>query len=249
VWTEKEYAFELDHVQVKNLMVPASAEPLRHGAVVWQGACDELLRIAQGVIDTIDAHRHLRQAKILLLMRYAEKDESAFKTGGRIHLGKAGKANPMARMLSRHGKTPAADFVVWVNAAWLEHIGILYRDEKSNWLFDADQPRRQAVALIDHELSHCGAKIVGKFIAPDNIPLQKKDLGADLIDVREDLTDEDGNVLVRFYKRDGRDYVWCVRKHDVEEFTAVVSRHGAWKSDLKDFCDELVGSEPVLFES
>lgn len=247
MWDEKDYAFELEGIEVKNFMVPASAEPLRVGGVVWQGAVDELLRLCQAVVDTVDEHRHLRQARILLLMRYAEKDEGAFKTGGRVHLGKAGKANPMARMLSRQAKTPPADFVVWLNAAWLERIGILYRDEKENWLFDADQPRRQAVALIDHELSHCGAKIVGKYIAPDNLALQQKDLGPDLIEVREDITDADGNVLVRFYKRDGRDYSWCIRKHDVEEFTEVVSRHGAWKSDLKDLCDELVESEPALF--
>lgn len=246
MWQEAAYEFDLDSVEVKNVMVPANPEPMAAGSNVWEGACRGLVQLCQGVIDRVDEHRHLRSARILLLTRHSEKDEKALETGGRLHLGKGGKTNPMQRLLSRTAKAPEADFVIWLNAAWLEHIGILSMSEKGSWIFNLDAPRRQAVALLDHELRHCGAKIVGKYIAPDLIELQKKDLGPDLVEVREDLTDEHGNVLVRYYKKDGGRYVWCVRKHDVEEFTDVVTRHGAWKSDLEALCDELV-SEKTLF--
>jgi hypothetical protein len=31
--------------------------------------------------------------------------------------------------------------------------------------------------------------------------------------------------------------VYKMRSHDVEEFTAIIERHGAWKDDLREFCD------------
>lgn len=38
------------------------------------------------------------------------------------------------------------------------------------------------------------------------------------------------------YKRDTRDrYVFRIRKHDIEEFSEVVARHGTWKRDLEIF--------------
>ena len=33
--------------------------------------------------------------------------------------------------------------------------------------------------------------------------------------------------------------VWRIRKHDIEEFQAVVHRHGCWKRDLEVFADAL----------
>lgn len=44
--------------------------------------------------------------------------------------------------------------------------------------------------------------------------------------------------------------VWRIRGHDIEEFGAIVRRHGCWKGDLERFADELIKrkSQP-LFES
>jgi hypothetical protein len=34
--------------------------------------------------------------------------------------------------------------------------------------------------------------------------------------------------------------VWCTRKHDIEEFQAIVERHGTYKSDLERFAEALL---------
>lgn len=34
--------------------------------------------------------------------------------------------------------------------------------------------------------------------------------------------------------------VWRIRKHDVEEFSAIVKRHGIWKRDLEQFAEALL---------
>ena len=41
------------------------------------------------------------------------------------------------------------------------------------------------------------------------------------------------------YTEEGRP-VWGLRGHDVEEFTAVVRRYGAWNSDIKSFCAAII---------
>lgn len=42
-------------------------------------------------------------------------------------------------------------------------------------------------------------------------------------------------------KRDEKDrQVWRVRKHDIEEFKAVVERHGCYKADLEKFAEALL---------
>lgn len=48
-------------------------------------------------------------------------------------------------------------------------------------------------------------------------------------------------------KGEGR---WAVRAHDIEEFTAVVERHGNWKEDVRAFLDAALKSrltQPELF--
>jgi hypothetical protein len=37
--------------------------------------------------------------------------------------------------------------------------------------------------------------------------------------------------------------VWRTRKHDIEEFSEVVARHGCYKSDLEQFAKALLGSK------
>jgi hypothetical protein len=41
-------------------------------------------------------------------------------------------------------------------------------------------------------------------------------------------------------KNDRGKYVFRVRKHDVEEFSEIVERHGIWKHDLQVFADALL---------
>lgn len=43
--------------------------------------------------------------------------------------------------------------------------------------------------------------------------------------------------------------VWRVRKHDIEEFTAIVSRHGCYKRDLERFAEVLLRKKNSLFAS
>lgn len=40
---------------------------------------------------------------------------------------------------------------------------------------------------------------------------------------------------------------WELLSHDVEEFAAIVERHGLWKADVRNFCERVVQLE--LFES
>lgn len=40
---------------------------------------------------------------------------------------------------------------------------------------------------------------------------------------------------------------WELLAHDLEEFSAIVERHGLWKADVKDFCERVMQLE--LFES
>jgi len=47
----------------------------------------------------------------------------------------------------------------------------------------------------------------------------------------------------RFDRATGRP-VPAIRPHDVEEFTAVAARYGAWKSDLQEFAAALNGQRP-----
>lgn len=44
--------------------------------------------------------------------------------------------------------------------------------------------------------------------------------------------------------------VWRIRKHDLEEFQAIVERHGVWKKDLERFAEAIIRKKkkPSLFE-
>ena len=55
-----------------------------------------------------------------------------------------------------------------------------------------------------------------------------------------DIVDGDGAVLVRYYHRDdAKRLKWVIRKHDIEEFSGVVERHGPWRRDLLRLVDVL----------
>src|SRR6185312_8975695 len=51
--------------------------------------------------------------------------------------------------------------------------------------------------------------------------------------------DEDGNAK---FDEKGRK-VWRTRKHDIEEFQAIVQRHGCYKRDLEKFAETLIKSK------
>ena len=101
----------------------------------------------QSLIDEIDDHFHLREAKLLIL------GEAGIKaSNGRICMGKASKASGLVRFLAKgDGGDGAAlrvepDFVIRLNA--------------ETW--DADNDRK-CLGLIDHELMHCGVTIAGTY--------------------------------------------------------------------------------------
>lgn len=39
---------------------------------------------------------------------------------------------------------------------------------------------------------------------------------------------------------------WTLRKHDVEEFSEVITRHGLWKSDVRDFVETARQAQAVV---
>jgi hypothetical protein len=55
------------------------------------------------------------------------------------------------------------------------------------------------------------------------------------------VLDVDGEPVVDTKNRP----VWRVRKHDIEEFTAVISRHGCYKRDLEQFAEALQAKKKV----
>ncbi|MFA7455672.1 MAG: putative metallopeptidase [Desulfobulbaceae bacterium] len=251
MWQEDAYGVDLESVEVKNVTAgPDVAGGVAQGNTTWRGAPEGLCKLCQLIIDRVDDHRHLREARVLLLVKTNPADWKKQEKGERLVCGKASKANPLMRLLSRQERKAATpvDFVVWLNGVWLEAWEIVETDEHGRMALVAEgEALRKVTALIDHELAHCGAKICGKFKSPDLIKLEKDALGEDLVEVCEDVTDEDGNVLVRYYKKDAGRFVWCMRKHDLEEFVGIAGRHGAWAKNLKDLVDELVKSEKTLF--
>jgi hypothetical protein len=55
---------------------------------------------------------------------------------------------------------------------------------------------------------------------------------------REALVDHELQHMDVLYAEDGS-FKRVIRPHDIEEFNAIVQRHGAWRPDIKDFADAL----------
>ena len=201
---------------------------------------------AQNLIDCIDEHRHLRGAKILLLVREAESTAKKLQEGGYVVIGKACKANPRDKLLSCIGASgiDRADFIVWLSVDWLDRL-------------EGDDPEIAAktLALIDHELLHCGAKIAGKFIKADELELFVESLGDHYLETCEDIfriREGKRETLVRYYHTDAAGiFDYKMRRHDVEEFNGVVARHGPWDRCIERLIDiiETGQSQPTLFET
>lgn len=221
------------------------------GKTQWTVACAELRSITQNIIEHIDDHFPLRQAKILLLIKTSDSAKAKLQAGEQVVCGKASKANHQTKLLTRIGRgtDAAADFVVWLNGDYLDSVGAT--DERGNEceLGDLTEGLRTAAALIDHELMHCSAKIAGTFVVPDQLDGFVQDLGKDHIETCEDITrPKDDAVMVRYFaKNKAGGYDFKMRKHDIEEFNGIVARHGAWDRKLERLVDVITESEPALF--
>ena len=224
-----------------NILAP-KAKPAVTGSKTLAIAQAEIRGIAQSIIEQVAEHRHLAAgpAMVMVLIERCEATKRKLMAGERVRIGYAAKADGKVRLLGGipdtvGGSEPArADFVVTLSGDWLDTI--------------AEDPERQlkTVALIDHELLHCGAKIAGKFIPPGEVEAEVERLGADHIETRDDFHHEFGDVLIRYYHRDDDDALtWKLRKHDVEEFHGVVDRYGAWDRCLATLVDVLVEDEPT----
>lgn len=185
--------------------------------------------IAQNLIDQVADHKHLRQAKTLVLFRTGQTANA----DRQVELGKASKASGLIRLLTG-GKSEdlQADFVIRLNA--------------DQW---HDMKTRAQAALVDHGLTHCAVTVAGKRFAETmtkKIRQFEQALGDDYIDTVELPVEE--KVAVRFIKRKGpvkpgnpgygdQPPAWRIRKHDVQEFVAIVDRHGAWDAALQQLVD------------
>ena len=235
-------------------VMTAEAGAVVCGNTIWLPACEDLRRLCQGVIDSVDEHRHLRAGLVLLILRQKGSDADTVAKGGQVIAGKGIKASPQMRLMSRIGrglKNPA-DFVVWLNLTWLEHVGAISQDSDDGGLWKLTREPEllgKVFALLDHELCHCGAKIVGEFVAPGNVAAVVEELGPRHLSTERHIVDEYGDVLVRSYKKpEVGEYVYCGRKHDLEEFNGVICRHGAWSPNLTALVDEIAENRMPLFD-
>ena len=206
-------------------------------------ACPELRRLCQGVINGIPDHAHLRFAQIGLLVEYSDATAKKIKKRDRITAGTARRISGLVRMLTSNTDAPklddtprpaGVDFIVTISGDWLTSIGF----EEGCGDVDVYRP---ILALIDHELMHCGIKIGGKFVAEKDVEKYVGALGDRHIETCMQVRDDDGKVLVRFEMWDDEKHpVFILRKHDIEEFCSVVARWGKYHPAVGELVDVLV---------
>ncbi len=110
------------------------------------------------------------------------------KTKGKRVLGSAAKTTIREEFLGRRGRNETGQFTA------PEHYFVLVFSEPE-WKVLSDDQR---IALVDHELCHCGV-----------------------------TEDGEGNRKLKLLP------------HDIEEFAAVVRRHGLYKGDIEQFAKSL----------
>lgn len=203
-------------------------------------ASAELRAMAQNVIDDVDEHRHLREARVMLLVERSAATAARLEKGERVSAGKASKLTPVQRVMTSRGDEPGYDFVIRLSGDCLERIGFAEPPEER----PADAIG-QVLPLLDHELLHCSTRILGEWIDRGaKLTARVAELGGDHLETCDDIEDGKGRVLIRYRQRkDGR-YVWAVRKHDLEEFRGVAERWGAWRRDVAELVDAIVRREP-----
>jgi len=234
--------------QTKNIIFPESSG-YDDGKKQISVADDYLRSYAQNLIEHVSEHRHLKGAKILLLISTSDSTEGKSAKGQKISVGRAKKASAMIKFLAglglANGDKP--DFIIFLDGDYLDIIGAT--TDKGLKSTTEGMGLNKVLALIDHELLHCGAKITGEFVHPSELGGFIQDLGTRHIETCDDIKREsDGSVMVRYYQTDGNGYVYTIRHHDIEEFQGVIKRHGAKDREIGRLIDNLVTSEPTLFE-
>ena len=201
-------------------------------------AGDEIRAMAQNIIDAVSEHKHLRAARILILVKHADSARKKLEAGEWVSIGKATKAKPTDRVLARlAGDKIEVDFVVTLCGDWLATLNLMTEDGQ-----------KSLAGLLDHELCHCGAKIAGEFVHIDSVDGYIEEIGKDRhAETCRDVKNDDGFVLVRYYQTKNGNYQFLIRKHEVEEFSGVASRHGPHTRQLGRLIDVLVKSEDGLF--
>jgi len=218
--------------EMPNVLAPAREGVQAAGKGLWI-ASDVERAIAQNLIDAVADHRHLREARICLLFRGGLKPDA----DGLVSRGKPRKSNLLMRLGLEN-----VDFVIELNAeTWPLPCG----EPDAEFAAEAE---REAVAVIDHELSHCAAAIAGRWVRADKLLVFAEAVGEDLVEITDRI--EGDRTLVRYLRRRGelkpleagwseQPYAWRIRKHDVEEFSAVVGRWGAWDTQIRALYDVL----------
>ncbi len=205
-------------------------------AIVVAG--DEIRAMAQNIVECVDEHKHLRAARILILVVHAGAVKKKLEAGEWVSIGKAGKANPRDRVLARlAGEKIEMDFVITLAGDWLDTLNLM-----------TEEGLKSLAGLLDHELCHCGAKMAGEFVHIDSVDGYIEEIGKDRFsETCMDVKNDDDEVLVRYYHTKNGNYQFLMRKHEIEEFSGVASRHGAHTRQLGRLIDVLVKSDETLF--
>lgn len=235
--------------KTKNILNPLAAEFSNRTESI-SVACSHLQGFAQGIIDNIPQHKHLRKARILLLVRSAKGDAKKLERGESISAGKAGKANAITQLLACIGSSALhrADFIVKLSGDWMDRVGFT-----QNGGTEVDGVDREiiskVIALIDHELCHCDVKVAGEYVGDDLREEFEKDLGDRHIETCHDDTNGKGETLIRYMHADNAGKItFKTRKHDITEFAGVIARHGAWNRNLAGMVDVMIEHQPSLFD-
>lgn len=168
--------------------------------------------MAQNLIDDVHDHRHLRAAKLVIVMRTGVQPAA----DGRVELGKARKASPLLAFLCR-----GADFLITLNAG--------------QW---SNAERAGRLALLDHELSHCGVAVGSQAVPLAAVNKLVAKLGPRHLATRQDVTNAD-RAIVYFAREKAGKPVFALGKHDVEEFVSVAGRWGPWVGQLDRLAEAL----------
>lgn len=153
---------------------------------------EEAAAIGAELVDTIEDHAHLTDARIAYLFRDEEILRSGRVVYASCHLGDFSGSSAL-RTWGR--------FIRWavIRLAGFDPDFVILIDRN---LWDGlSEPERRA--LIDHELCHAAQQI-------------------------------DPETGMAMFTKFGEPK-WRIRPHDVEEFHAIVQRHGPWNADLAAF--------------
>ncbi len=201
----------------------------------------------QNLINLIPEHAHLKEAIVLVLIKSDPGVAKKITNGEIIVAGKASMATEKVKMLAATDKEKTAvNFVITLTGQWLQSIKLM--DNEYGIIADDIATIARAMALIDHELLHCGATVVGEFIAPNLQAEFMKNIKGRHIETCKDITNDEGDELVRYYKIKKKKFIWKMRPHDIQEFNGIPARWGSCNRQLSRLVDEIKKSEQTLFD-